>query len=668
MQPRQGQRPSDAGLSFDDVASGSYAPQSDRPPSAPPYYMNRSVSQTRLDPDRHTPKPGERVFYPTAFEQHPPDRQQAEKFAERWPQHFPPGTRPTTIYPPLHYEEDMRNKKHLTDYPRQLPVNPRYSPSNPFVANGPPGVQEPIRTYRATSPVGRQNTQPFGPPSTPVYRDQQQPYRAPSPNPNGFGPPQRNTRITPPGNSGQYWTLPTMTPALQPGIYDGHSDPTVWFQEYELICEANAWDSDAIRLRKLIAYLTEAPRKYLINERQNKPSLTYKTFKKGLISNFTSNCHKLMVMGKIQRCVQKPAETFEDYWYNKLQLMSALAPDLAEESKMNLLIEGLHEDLYVKVLNHVILTPPNMPDELFALIKSLNDVNLFIHEKVTRQPAYSPKKVQFNPISDLDQKDRYQREYRPKGQFPDQFQNSQPRYPRQPFQNQYPRQQFQNQYPRQQFQNQYPRQQFQNQYPRQQFQNQNQKFRYPPPQFQNQYPRQQFQNQPPEYSNYEPRPHSNYKNFNQWPRNNNQQWNKFFDWGEQRFSNPNQWNHNNNRPYQQRFNNQPENTNHEELKRMIENQNQTINQLVQKQEAPPPQPGKKWGPPIPIQTEPKKWNQTPNRQKPDSSQEARPQRQSKEKGPCFICQQMGHYANVCPNNTAGPSGANRSGNFNRRTQ
>ncbi len=70
MQHRQGHRVSDAALSFDDRASGSYAVQSDHMEdqlsSLPQDYRNSSVSQTA----KQMPRTAEEVFHPSAFEQY----------------------------------------------------------------------------------------------------------------------------------------------------------------------------------------------------------------------------------------------------------------------------------------------------------------------------------------------------------------------------------------------------------------------------------------------------------------------------------------------------------------------------------------------------------------------------------------------------------------------
>lgn len=690
MQQRHNQRPSDAGLSFDDVASGSYAPQSDyfqdRPPSAPPFYRDRSISQT-VDPNPHVPKAGERVFYPTAFESAPgvpiynqhdrtqshvtqPTRQNTLPFQYTAPQ----VTRPPHIYPTLRPNEGINRQ----DY---------YNPPRLRESQRPPSPKQPVRIQ---SPVGfttrrgiTQERPNRSPSPRPVVRDQipwehhrefapngrngQPPIRPQSPGGPG-SPKQTVIKPTPSETNRSHWTQPTMTPALHPGVYDGHSDPTIWLREYELICEANSWDTDDIRLRKIIGYLIEAPRIYLMEEKEKNPNMTYKQFKKGLKTQFTSTCHSLMVIGKIQRRIQRPSETFEDYWYDKLQLVNTLAPEMDEHMKMTFLMEGLHRSLHIKVLEHVIINPPETRNKLFTLIKSLNDVKLFIQDSPAKtQSEPSLKKVQFNDIPNIDQKERYQRDYRPGP-----FQYQQFRYRQPPAEKSRFQPQFQNRYQR--FDNP-PQSRFQNQQPR--------------------YPQTGYQNRSPRYSYSQNQPRTNYQNFNQWanPTNQRKQWNNFFDWGNQRFANPNQWNRN-----QSRMTSQQRDTEHAELKGMI-------GQLIQqsKAEIPPQQTGRKWNQSLTDQTEVKqKWNQSPPKQKTDTSQRGKSPRRPGEVGACFICnqmghiakncptntagssefkenkprkigpcykcQQMGHYANSCPLNTPGASNYPQPGNFNRRTQ
>lgn len=174
--------------------------------------------------------------------------------------------------------------------------------------------------------------------------------------------------------------LITMESTHHPELYDGHSDPTIWFREYDTICECNSWNSE-MRFKKLIAYLTDAPRIYFLEEKLNNPRLSYQQFKKGLINRFTSKCHELLIVREIQRCVQSSFETFEEYFYTKFRMMNALAPDTSERTKMNFIMEGLNRTLYVKVLEHVVINQPKSIDELFTLIKTINDTNLFIKNK-----------------------------------------------------------------------------------------------------------------------------------------------------------------------------------------------------------------------------------------------------------------------------------------------
>ncbi len=313
--------------------------------SIPLDYRNRSVSQTA----KQMPRKAEEVFHPLAFEQYK----------------NPQMTRQPR-YSPIPSEYNAPQKLRIDEYPtRQQEEIREY---NEII-----GLQNQQRQYTASAEVTRYSPNPFtmtDPFESTSHREHRPSIRSQSPS--KFRSPERNPIDPKPYGPHECPRItPTMTEANHPSFYDGHTDPNIWFREYEIICDSNSWDSDELRLRRLIGYLTNAPRTLLMEEKQSNPSLTYQQFKDKLISRFTSTCHEFMVIGKIQRRIQTPTETFEEYWYEKLQLMNAIAPKMDKQTKMNFLVEGLHSPLYDKVLNNIVLSPPKTKNELFTIIKSL---------------------------------------------------------------------------------------------------------------------------------------------------------------------------------------------------------------------------------------------------------------------------------------------------------
>ncbi len=395
MTQPQRHRISDAGLSFDDRASGSYAVQSDHIEDQFPLdYRNRSVSQTF----KHIPRTAEEVFHPSAFEQYRNPQTTRQQLYSPIPSEYNvPQESQSVKRDPIQQRDGICEFNEIvgpSKWPskRQVSANEtRYSP-NPFTMTDP---------FESTRP-----------------REHRRPNQSQSPN--KFRSPERNPSDPKPDGPYESSSItPAMTEANHPSFYDGHTDPNIWFREYEIICDSNSWDSDEIRLRRLIGYLTNAPRTLLMEEKQSNPSLTYQQFKDKLISRFTSTCHEFMVIGKIQRRIQTPTETFEEYWYDKLQLMNAIAPKMDKQTKMNFLVEGLHSPLYDKVLNNIVLSPPKTMDGLFTIIKSFNDVNLHILEK-QNQMRQCDKNVENN--NEEEHKSQYQRKQSNKRQFqiPDQ--------------------------------------------------------------------------------------------------------------------------------------------------------------------------------------------------------------------------------------------------------
>jgi hypothetical protein len=156
-----------------------------------------------------------------------------------------------------------------------------------------------------------------------------------------------------------------------PNHYDGNTDPVVWVNEYNLIGDSNGWNDEMKRL-KLFAYLDGAPKMWF---KVSGHQLKWSDLKSGLIQTFSNSCHKMMAMEKIGERKQKPKESFQDYWFGKLQLINSLCPSLKEEDVMTYMVQGLNADLGKRVLGRILIEPCKKLNDLYNLCKIMNDVH-----------------------------------------------------------------------------------------------------------------------------------------------------------------------------------------------------------------------------------------------------------------------------------------------------
>jgi hypothetical protein len=160
---------------------------------------------------------------------------------------------------------------------------------------------------------------------------------------------------------------------IQPPVYDGSSDPSLWLQEYELTADANYWN-DELKVKRLIGSLSGAPRLYFLSAIEFNPNLTWAEFKFGLKLRFTNTNENESSIASIYGRKQRHNETFNDYWFSKLQLIETKRPNLPIDDKKHLLIEGLLPSLRDKVMEQLIVRPTGHLEEVRNIAKQLSDL------------------------------------------------------------------------------------------------------------------------------------------------------------------------------------------------------------------------------------------------------------------------------------------------------
>jgi hypothetical protein len=160
---------------------------------------------------------------------------------------------------------------------------------------------------------------------------------------------------------------------INPPIYDGSTDPSLWLKEYELIANANNW-SDSLKIKRLIGSLFGAPRLYYISAIDFNPNLTWYDFRLGLIQRFTNTNESNSSIASIYGRRQQVNESFNDYWFSKLQLIETKRPNLPNIDKKHLLLEGLLPKLHQKVMDQLIVKPTENLEELRNMVKQISDL------------------------------------------------------------------------------------------------------------------------------------------------------------------------------------------------------------------------------------------------------------------------------------------------------
>jgi hypothetical protein len=162
---------------------------------------------------------------------------------------------------------------------------------------------------------------------------------------------------------------------INPPIYDGSTDPSLWLREYELIANANNWN-DNLKIKRLIGSLTGSPRLYYMYAMEGNPNLTWYDFRIGLIQRYTNTNDNDSSITYLYGRKQNVNESFNDYWYSKLQLIETKRPNLPIEDKKQLLLEGLLPYLRDKVMEQLIVRPTGNLEEIRTIAKQLSDLSM----------------------------------------------------------------------------------------------------------------------------------------------------------------------------------------------------------------------------------------------------------------------------------------------------
>ena len=192
---------------------------------------------------------------------------------------------------------------------------------------------------------------------------------------------------------------------ITPHPYNGESNPREWLAYFENVSEANAWNDD-FKFKRLISCLKGSPLIWYQSEKLRNPTFNYAQFKKGLVEKFSNECDSFLSQINIMRRNQEPNETFNSYWHSKLSLIELTSPTMSVEEKITHLFNGLNQDLYKKVISKYITNKPNSLEEMYKIIKRVDDALAFTRSRAST----STTKERQKPLENFGQRraDKYE--------------------------------------------------------------------------------------------------------------------------------------------------------------------------------------------------------------------------------------------------------------------
>ena len=181
-----------------------------------------------------------------------------------------------------------------------------------------------------------------------------------------------------------------------PKTFDGTGDVRAWLEDYDLVAEANKW-KDEEKFNFLIVFLS-GPSLIWFRRMKRDPQFNWIKFKEEIVKKNSNSCDTLMAETKIMRRKQREDETLNSYWEDKLHLIETLTPLKSAKDKMTLLVNGLKESLYSKIIYGYLARQPDSIDELYMTVKLRDDAYNFAPEKIQRR-------VKFDQSYDKDSED-----------------------------------------------------------------------------------------------------------------------------------------------------------------------------------------------------------------------------------------------------------------------
>ncbi len=128
-----------------------------------------------------------------------------------------------------------------------------------------------------------------------------------------------------------------------------------------------------------------------MNQFTTNPDFNWLQFRQGIKEKFTSTAESSTSIASIQNRKQTDNETFDSYWFGKLELIETKRPTLTTQDKIHFLIDGLKPNLQHRVMDKLITKPLDDIDQVRDLCKRTHEL-MKIRQPHFQEPQNQKKK------------------------------------------------------------------------------------------------------------------------------------------------------------------------------------------------------------------------------------------------------------------------------------
>lgn len=170
-------------------------------------------------------------------------------------------------------------------------------------------------------------------------------------------------------------TVVQMNNQLRPDVFEGTADQLDdYLEDFEYISNANKW-SDEEMAQKLPAFLRGPWKKWYRNQYGSSFCTSYKTLKKKLQKALIGSLTSEIRFDKLFERKQAYGEDFDNYYFEKLDLIEKVNPQMPDKERVYHLTRGLAPHLVVEVQKFGPQTPTDVRDIVAKLTLGINQAN-----------------------------------------------------------------------------------------------------------------------------------------------------------------------------------------------------------------------------------------------------------------------------------------------------
>ena len=170
-------------------------------------------------------------------------------------------------------------------------------------------------------------------------------------------------------------TVVQMNNILRPEVFEGTADQLDdYLEDFEYIANANKW-SDEEMAQKLPAFLRGPWKKWYRNQYGSSFCASYNVLKKKLQKALIGSLTSEMRFDKLFERKQAYGEDFDNYYFEKLDLIDKVNPQMSDKEIVYHLTRGLAPHLVLEVQKFGPKTPTDVRDIVARLTLGINQAN-----------------------------------------------------------------------------------------------------------------------------------------------------------------------------------------------------------------------------------------------------------------------------------------------------